>query len=445
MGENIFGHPSLANEGYSYVSVSPSLLKFDNAVVRKGLLAPDGPGFGAFIVDNSTNITADALGRFLEYAKDDFPILFIGPVPEASPYYAEADSHIQAGMRKLLKYPTVMHISEEAQAVNALQSLGVSPAVRNLSPCPILYVHRVDQENDVNYFWVYNSDIYAAHATEASFRGNGKPYRLDSWTGTITPIVNYTSVGDRTKLWISLKSNASTIVAFAPESFFKDVKVPPAHVISTDVEDLAYSASPNAITAKTTSEGHHTLLLSNKKTRHWTVKSLPKKTALSPWQLTVQDWLPNPDKWDNYTSVFAYHNYTLDTLIPWPNITGLEHASGIGTYSTRFRWDVSSPAKGAYLDLGSVFMTARVWINGHWTGPVDIDDPIIDIGNYLINGMNSVRIEVSTTLRNRLLQVNVTQSWAESQYAASYGTQPYGLTEPVILRPYAQIEIPLDH
>lgn len=445
MGENIFGDQSLSHEGYSYVSVSPSLLSMDNAVVRNGLLATDGPGFSAFIVDNSTNITAEALERFTEYAKDDFPILFVGSLPHASPYYAEDDSRIQAGMNKLLEYRTVKHISEESKAVSTLQSMGVAPAVLNLSPCPILYVHRVDQDNDVDYFWVYNSDIYTAHATEASFTAKGMPYILNSWTGSITPIVNYTAHGDQTKLWIDLKSNASTIVAFAPKSFFGGVKPPSVHVVSTDVEDLEYSAKHNTIVAKTTVEGGHDLKLSNGKTRHWTVKGIPKAKTLTPWRLTVQDWLPNPDKWNNYTSVYAYHNVTLDTLIPWPNITGLEHTSGVGTYSTQFHWDARSTVKGAYLDLGSVFMTARVWINDRWTGPVDVDNPVIDIGSYLVHGTNSVRIEVSTTMRNRLLQVNVTQSWEESQYAASYGTQPYGLTEPVILRPYAQTEIPLGY
>ncbi len=445
MPENIFGDQSLANNGYSYVSVSPSTLTFDNAVITDGLLAANGPGFSAFIVDNSTNITSEAVSRFLEYAQTGFPILFVGTVPEVTPYYSpSADEYVKAGVQKLLKYPSVRYLSSESQVVSALQDLNISAAATNLQPTPILYVHRWDEPNDVDYFWAYNSDIYTDHATEASIKAHGIPYSLDAWTGKITVISNYTIDGDRYKLWVSLRSNQTTILAFAPRGFFGDVVVPEVHVVSTDFQYLNFSASTNQLIARDTVDADHQLTLSNGSV--FELKStgtLQGSTQLQRWNLTVQDWQPGPNPKENYTSVYTYHQYALDQLIPWPNITGLVNTSGIGTYTTQFTWLPNSSTAGAYLDLGPVFMTIRLWINSKWTGIIDVQDAVVDISPYLVEGLNDVKVEVSTTLRNRLLAVNVTQSWTQSTYASRYGTQPYGLIGPVTLLPFLQTEIDL--
>lgn len=414
-------------------------------MITNGLLAEDGPAFSAFIVDNSTNLTSQAVTRFTEYAEQGFPILFVGTLPGTSPYYSyEADAYVKKGVRDLLTYPSVKSLSSEAEVVAALKGLGVTPAAENLSPCPILYVHRWDEHNSVNYYWVYNSDIYTPHATEASLSGVGIPYILNAWSGVVTPILNYTTSGDRTNLWLDLKSNQSTIVALAPANFFANVTVPSLHVTQTEAQFLAFSPAGNTLTARSTTNTTHAVALSDG--RKYTFKStasLLPSSELGPWNLTVQDWQPGPDPKANYSSEFTYHEITLDTLIPWYNISGLQNTSGIGTYTTQLTWLPNNVTAGALLDLGPVFNTVRLWVNDQWTGPIDITDAVVDIGPYLVKGVNDVKIQTSSTLRNRLLQVNVTQSWEQSQYAGRYGGQPYGLAAPVVLVPYGELTIPL--
>ncbi|KAJ4414488.1 hypothetical protein N0V82_007885 [Gnomoniopsis sp. IMI 355080] len=445
MGENIFGDKSLQNAGYSYASVSPSLLTRDNAFIRHGLLADNGPGFSAFIVDNSTNITSSAVVRLLEFADQGFPILFVGGVPQISPYYSSvADMHVKEGIEKLLTYPSVRNLVSEAGVVEALKGLGVSPAAQNLSPCPILYTHRWDGDNLVDYYWVYNSDLNNSHATEASLRGRGLPYTLDAWKGVITPIVNYTTAGERFNLWFSLKSNQSTIVAFAPAGYFANVRVPTAHVVRSTAEYLDISRDATHIFAKSTQNTSQAITLSDGRSFTFDdATPLPSPVELGPWNLTIQDWQPGPDPWHNYSSMYTYHYLSLDELIPWYNISGLEHTSGIGTYTTNFTWTFSNITLGALLDLGPVFNTVKLFVNNHWTGPIDVTDAVVDIGQYLKRGTNRIRIETASTLRNRLLQVNVTQSWEQAKYATTYGGQPYGLSAPVTLIPYREYRITL--
>ncbi|KAK5122780.1 hypothetical protein LTR85_003695 [Meristemomyces frigidus] len=450
MGENIFGDSSLADEGYSYVSVSPSLLSLDNAVVKDGLLASDGPGFSAFIVDNSTNITSEAVTQFLEYAGQGFPIIFVGGLPETSPYYCEGcEDCVQSGIQKLLSFGSVRNLSSEADVVPTLQQFGVLPAAHNLSPSPILYVHRVDEQNRVDFFWTYNSDIYIGHATKVTFSVNATrtPYQLNAWTGAVAPLLNYTRVDGGIQTWVDLRSNASTIFAFADSGYFVDVEVPSVHVIMSDSADVQYSPAASAIIAKSTVGGSHVIGLSDNRTVYLNIsQAAVAPSTLGPWQLGIEDWTPNPNPWGNYTSVFAYHNYTLNELVPWYNLSAaLANTSGVGTYTTQFSWPLANhtAAAGAYLDLGYIFMTARLFVNEDWVGPIDVYTPVIDIGPFLANGTNKVRIEVSTTLRNRLLQVNVTQSWEQANYSTKYGPQAYGLTTPVVIKPYGQVKIPV--
>lgn len=394
-------------------------------------------------MDNSTNITSKSVARLLDYAEQGFAILFVGGVPETSPYYSpEADAYVKAGVENLLTYPSVKNLSSEAGVVGALKELDISPAAESLSPCPILYTHRWDQDNLIDYYWVYNSDLNNRHATETSLRGSGVPYTLNAWTGAISPIVNYTTDGPRFNLWFDLKSNQSTIVAFAPAGYFTNVTVPAAHVTKSTVEYLEFSSEGTYIVAKSMQNASQTVTLSDGRT--FTLGDSPALSSpleLGPWSLAVQDWQPGPDPWNNYSSIFTYHYLDLDELIPWYNITGLEHTSGIGTYSTNFTWTPSHINTGALLDLGPVLNTIKLSVNGQWVGPIDVTDAVVDVGEHLRNGTNQIIIETASTLRNRLLQVNVTQSWEQAKYATTYGGQPYGLSAPVTLIPYRELRI----
>lgn len=396
-------------------------------------------------MDNSTNITSDAVARLLEYADQGLAILFVGGLPETSPYYSiETDEYVREGIGKLLTYPSVRNLSSEADVVDALKELDVSPAAENFFPCPILFTHRLDKENLVDYYWVYNSDLNNSHATEASLRGSGVPYTLNAWTGVINPIVNYTTTGERFNLWFDLKSNQSTIVAFAPVGFFSNVTIPAAHVVNSTVENLDISSDGTYLVAKSAQNTSQKITLSDSRSLTFNVDTpLPSPITLGPWHLTIQDWLPGPDPWTNYSSIFSYHHVSLDEPIAWYNITGLEHTSGIGTYTANFTWTANSVNTGAWLDLGPVFNTVKLFVNKQWTGPIDVTDAVVDIGAYLRNGTNRIKIETASTLRNRLLQVNVTQSWEQAKYATTYGGQPYGLSAPVTLIPYREYRIAL--
>ncbi|MDO3408943.1 glycosyl hydrolase [Saccharibacillus sp. CPCC 101409] len=91
---------------------------------------------------------------------------------------------------------------------------------------------------------------------------------------------------------------------------------------------------------------------------------------------------------------------------PWGSLTEpvnmngperLPHFSGTFRYETEFEWNAPAGG-GAALDLGEVYETAEVWLNGEYAG-VRICPPYrLEIGNLLRPGSNTLAVEVTNTL-----------------------------------------------
>ncbi len=72
---------------------------------------------------------------------------------------------------------------------------------------------------------------------------------------------------------------------------------------------------------------------------------------------------------------------------------------GVGTYTTTIALD-SSKADGAYLNLAKVKDLYRLFINNTAITGSNPLNPVFDIGEYLTDGENSIRVEVASNLYN---------------------------------------------
>lgn len=53
-------------------------------------LSPQGgPGYSALIFDNITQVSAQGINGAIRFARAGLPIVFVGPVPDQSPYFTE--------------------------------------------------------------------------------------------------------------------------------------------------------------------------------------------------------------------------------------------------------------------------------------------------------------------------------------------------------------------
>ncbi len=105
----------------------------------------------------------------------------------------------------------------------------------------------------------------------------------------------------------------------------------------------------------------------------------------------------------------------------------MDQVSGLGRYETEV--EIPEDWDGAYLQLDSTGGgTAMVWVNGEKAGLIPLRTLRIDLGRYLKAGRNTIRVEVASTLTNRMIQREYGKiaSWNVKSY--DIRVQDYGMT-----------------
>lgn len=246
-----------------------------------------------------------------------------------------------------------------------------------------------------------------------SFETTGTPFLYDAWTGAVTSLPVYQQSPTHTTLQLELAGNQSLIIGFQ-------------------------SAAPSPPTT-----GGQIPLRATKPV----VPIAAETVTLANWTLTVESWTPQADIYDVDAGAVRTNStspYTLPALLPWSQISdALQTVSGRGYYRATFAWppSASSAASGAVVDLGSVFHTARLSVNGRVVPPLDPTWARADVGGLLVNGTNVVEVVVSTPLGNAVRGV-----WdlldCSGKKADFNGNVPppvaeYGLLGDVLVIPYA--------
>jgi hypothetical protein len=383
------GAPWATNDGipigWTHGFVDEASLALPGSVVRHGRLAPHGPAYQAIVLDGDAfngkehTLSVRAARRLLAYAQAGLAIVVIGDWSDVHPIGLAAPGETQTLrvlVTALLAQGRVRVVTAPAGIPAALAELGVTRDVE-YERSSLMTVHRLD--GDTDYYYLANArhaenrvitaidhDVWLTARSPKSV-----PVRLDAWTGEVVAVGDFERAGTRVRLRVALKPGQSTLIALTPAG--------------------AKAARPRTFT--------------------------DPPVPLTGWTLEVQDRQP---------AGVTTHHLTLTELLPWSQLPGLADVSGVGTYRTR----VDAPeGHGALLDLGRVVDTCRVRVNGRTLPPVDVLDPVADLGPWLRPGPNTVEVEVATTLLNRL---RIT-SPAVFGIAAR---QAYGLLGPVHLRWY---------
>ncbi|KAK5738056.1 hypothetical protein LTR17_006299 [Elasticomyces elasticus] len=167
----------------------------------------------------------------------------------------------------------------------------------------------------------------------------------------------------------------------------------------------AQSGYPGPYVSVKTGNTTEPILLSN-----GTTVKLPTpapSSNLTAWMLIVESWSTPASPDNEFRAYRSNTTYNITGLRAWNEISpALFNVSGRGFYSTTFEWlggnGTAGSADGAMLSLGVLVQTARVFVDGHQTPPLDPTNAIADIGNCLVAGTNTLDIVVSTTLCNAL-------------------------------------------
>ncbi|KAI8163904.1 hypothetical protein K4K49_001658 [Colletotrichum sp. SAR 10_70] len=284
------------------------------------------------------------------------------------------------------------------------------------------------------------------------------PYTLDAWTGTVSPLLQYTIEDNNIVVPVTLAANHTTILAFFNQTSdasdengtFILPRPPRTHItsISGPLEALLYTATQdaNATTATNNTRitahlgpGTATVTLATGQTLTFTASQLPEATNLDAWNITVNDWRSDNDSFSMETAITP-HRFPDTRLAPWKDMdpVKLGDTSGTADYETTFRTPFSSVADqrlGARLHLGAITDAVILWVNS--------DKVIFDVNSspdvvvkYLnpAGADNVVKVEVASTLYNRIrseqdniMTFGVSASVAGASFFKANPAKEYGL------------------
>lgn len=121
-------------------------------------------------------------------------------------------------------------------------------------------------------------------------------------------------------------------------------------------------------------------------------------------------------------------------LFNWQNNDAFKYQPGKGVYKTTFKLDVKQENK-YYLDMGTVYFTADVYINGKHAGEKIWAPYLMEITSFVKPGDNKIEIQVTPTNRNAFIGEAVKGNAKYIQFKnAAKSLMPAGLVGPVTIK-----------
>lgn len=298
-----------------------------------------------------------------------------------------------------------------------------------------------DEEEGVNYYYVFNESVDYTITTTASFEGYYEAYEMDTWTGEVTAVEDYTYVDGRTELTISLEPEDTTVYVMRKIDSAEDG----TEVITstTDTENGVEILWDEEWEVSIESWTKGDLL-----TRTETKENIDVYTGLTFLVDGLSTHTTVEYGYDTDKTIVFEGTIANDDLVSWKDMysaglsdTDLTAVSGVGTYTTSFTVESWEEGDGIILDLGDIDGMAGVTVNGTEI-KVNINNPEVDISSAVVAGENTVVVTVATSVTNYLTNgaSSTVRGMQESApyYPIVYKELPssYGLTEASLLSSY---------
>ena len=426
---------SLQRAGYTYDFFSPQLL-LDEDVIRydAAALLPEGPAYRALIVYQE-QLEPTAAEKLLQIAEAGLPVLFVNNAVETrvhnapdlihgkaagkSPFLGCPDGTVAALTERIKQLPNVYELDSQAEVLPLLQKLGIQPRAGYAEPnSRIMTCSRRDGDTFYTFAYCYKFKLEQGQpACRFTLRleGEGAPYLIDQWSGKVTALGAYRHENGFTCVDMSLIPGQAALIAL-------DLRAKDAvHVDSADK-----------------------MVVRKEGKLYRRVTEAP--AVLEKFHITVEDWnegdkvVLTEEKFGHVTTEVYFEtkktrmSFPDSPLVPWKDLPGqdMEKVSGLGTYEAAFIWQGGN----AMLELENAGGgTVQIWVNDRKAAGVDTRTLTLDISDLVRQGENTLKIQVSSTLYNRMLARGYQQR--KSRWDLSGGqVQAYGLTGKVRIIPY---------
>jgi hypothetical protein len=400
----------MAEAGYTWEYLSPAQLSAEDATFDGSALFPDRSGHRAVVLKDQETMPIEVAEKLLSLARDGLPVVIVGRLPGKVPGLdptGQEDERLAETVAELADQGSVVRVASLDAVPAALRQLGVAPSAAPAEPtADLLTVRRQAGSGDdaVDYYYLWNQSGATTYQ-DITLTGHGRPYRLDTWTGAITPISGERTGPGAVTVPVRLAPHDAMVIAVTPR------------------QDDTFGGSPD--------EGSGN-----------GARGAATPLTLDDWSLTVDSWTPGESGLPGDTAHTELGPVEVTTddggaLPAWQDINpgngydvDLTDVSGIGTYTTEFALPRAwSGVDRALLDLGSAVDTVQVTVNGtRLDGVNQADLGHIDVGSLLRPGDNTLTVRVASTLLNA---VRV----APRTGASGRGRMDYGLFGPVRVTP----------
>ncbi|MGO4255662.1 glycosyl hydrolase [Marmoricola sp. RAF53] len=418
--------------GYTYEYVAPSFLADpDLEVEADGGLFGDKSDEKALVLNNQTTMSVENAQRLLDLAQEGLRIFVVGDAPTATTGAQPDGARLAGIVTELLAQPSVTRVASEDLLPAALAAGDIVANVTLAEPTSALGLVR-RQAGDVSYDFVYNRSATVVEQ-DLTLSGAGKPYRLNTQTGTITPIAEYGTSDAGVRVHVRVAPYDAVIIALAGSS---EAPVASLGVHAVDSTGEVVATGGQGVALRAEAEGTYFTTFSNGVKRRTDVSGLAPSQILGTWTLGAQTWTPGANEYTTAKTDQPEFTVTADQdgrLPSWKDIStpvDLSQSSGIGTYAATVTLpDTWNSTDGAYLNLGAVLDSVTVTVNGTDVTVNQSDRGRIDLGKTLRAGANTVVVRVATTM------FNAVRKTGDSNYQSG-AWQSTGLMGPVSLAPY---------
>ena len=489
----------LQDHGYTYDYVSPDLLTIDRSddgdyVAMPGEVTKveynaetgtlEGAGYKAPVIYQDW-MDPDGAETILDLAKQGMPVVILENAAQISTFTSDVSSKgnklgdIMAEMKGLenvrvaavndekINYRKAETGAYDDDVYEKLLELGVTPYAGFEEENHQILTQTREDEDGNRYLYAYNycpNDYHQYSSkeevkaedhglnctTEIKMEGQYIPYMIDSYSGEVTELADYSYEDGNTVFTIDL--DYSNIALYA----FEAVDQEKENTIKSTTASASYM-SENGPVIRVTEAGTYETELNNGNKVSSEVEEVAAVTDITDWTLNVTSWtagdqvLSSVEKIGDVTTEnkltetkkTEINGIKLDTLTTWDNITEVgKEVSGTGVYTAEFEWD-STKADGAYIDFGDTLdQSMTVEINGvrvngtesqnptkkavtvegtvynengeevayegtegrvEYTGGINWDKPVVDVGEYLQDGTNTIRIVYNSSITNAAL------------------------------------------
>ncbi|KAK3684141.1 hypothetical protein B0T22DRAFT_383697 [Podospora appendiculata] len=426
------GGAELAAAGYTYEYLGPENLASTPAYVTDSVLAKDGPAYKAIVLYQQTRITPLASAALLNFAGQGLPILIVGSTPNIT-IGSTGQDIVSKNMATLTSggFPSVKVIPPARFSSERLQEAGILPrTVPGVADGPanatsqLVTQWRSDSKKGLELVYLLNRGVKATFDISFAVGENAVPFVLDAWTGEQTHLLTYLRTREGISTRITLSQQQSAIFAFMALNTTEQADVP-LYVVSRSANIGRLKVNLHGQIEGLIGDTDETsALLSNNNQVDVLSISNPGSTPaplptvkLGPWKLTLEEYA-GPAKLSTSSVLTNMSTNSiaspLKTLVPWTQIPGIQHSSGVGTYQTTFSLPSATNITGGLSNgtgsmaytlhfSGRVINTMRVRVNGVILPAIDPSAP--DEGREITDlvkgdGTDELTVEVSSTLFN---------------------------------------------